>query len=39
MIAAATGAAVLRMVTDLVAGFGGPLVDGLLWIAIRAEQG
>jgi hypothetical protein len=37
--AAATGAAVLRMVTYLVAGFGGPLTEGLLRIAVMSEQG
>jgi hypothetical protein len=37
--AAATGAAVLRMVTILLAGFGGPLAEGFLWIAVMSEQG
>jgi hypothetical protein len=37
--AAATGTVVLRMVTSLVDGFGGPLAEGLLWIAVRLEQG
>jgi hypothetical protein len=27
------------MVTSLVASFGGPLVEGLLWIAVMLEQG
>jgi hypothetical protein len=35
----AIGAAVLRMVTGLVASFGGPLAEGLLLIAVRSEQG
>jgi hypothetical protein len=36
--ATTTGAAVLRMVTSLVAGFGVPLTEGLLWIAVMSEQ-
>jgi hypothetical protein len=39
MTAVTTGEVVLRMATSLVAGFGGPLAEGLLWIPVRLEQG
>jgi hypothetical protein len=39
MVVVATEAVVLRMVTSLVVGFGGPLAEGLLWIAVRSERG